>query len=131
MEADGPANTKTRECTEGAATAAQAMRGDSFSARRVEPGPKINSTSVGMMAESSALPCRDDVLVENGDASPKSCLRSFKMRSSTAAGGLVPAGKTSTATETTFNEPLLQFYSTEEVNCKKTSTPYVSYDSSV
>ena len=29
MEADGPANTKTRERTEGAATAVQAMRGDS------------------------------------------------------------------------------------------------------
>ena len=130
MEADGPANTKTRKRTEGAATAAQAMRGDSFSARRVEPSPKINLTSVGMMTESPALSCRDDVLVENGDASPKSCLPSLKMRSPTAAGGLVLTGKTSTATEITFNEPLLQFYSTEEVNCKKTSTPYVSYDSS-
>ena len=39
MEADGPANTKTRERTESAATAVQAMRGGSFSARRVEPGP--------------------------------------------------------------------------------------------
>ena len=29
MEADGPANTKTQERTEGAATAVQAMRGDS------------------------------------------------------------------------------------------------------
>ena len=33
MEADGHANTKTQERTEGAATAVQAMRGDSFSAR--------------------------------------------------------------------------------------------------
>ena len=32
MEADGPADTKTRERTEGAATAVQAMHGDSFSA---------------------------------------------------------------------------------------------------
>ena len=32
MEADGPVNTKTRERTEGAATAVQAMRGDRFSA---------------------------------------------------------------------------------------------------
>ena len=40
MEADGPADTtKTRERPEGAATAVQAMRGDGFSARRVEPGP--------------------------------------------------------------------------------------------
>ena len=29
MEADGPANTKTRERTEGTATAVQAMHGDS------------------------------------------------------------------------------------------------------
>ena len=30
MEADGPANTKTRERTEGAATAVRAMHGDVF-----------------------------------------------------------------------------------------------------
>ena len=35
MEADEPVNTKTRERTEGATTAVQAMYGDSFSARRV------------------------------------------------------------------------------------------------
>ena len=46
MEADGQASTKTRERTEGAATAAQVMRGDCFSARRVEPGPTTNSTTV-------------------------------------------------------------------------------------
>ena len=44
-EADGHANTKTRERTESAATAVQAMRGDGFSARRVEPGPNTSSTS--------------------------------------------------------------------------------------
>ena len=38
MEADGQADTRTRERTEGAATAVQAMRGDCFSARRFEPG---------------------------------------------------------------------------------------------
>ena len=51
MEADGPANTKTRERTESAATVVQAMRGDSFSARRVEPGPNTNSISFGVKAE--------------------------------------------------------------------------------
>ena len=56
MEADGQANTKTRERTEGAATAVQAMRGDGFSARRVEPGPITNSTNFGMKAEPPALP---------------------------------------------------------------------------
>ena len=129
MEADGPANTKARERTE--TLLQQYKRCDSFSACRVEHGPKINSTSLGMMAEPPTLPCRDDVLVENGDASPKPCLPSLKMRPPTAAGGLLPTGKTSTATETTVNEQLLQFYSTEEVSCKKTSTRYVSYGSSV
>ena len=37
MEADGPTNTKTRERTEGATKAVQAMHGDSFSASRVDP----------------------------------------------------------------------------------------------
>ena len=55
MEADGQASTKTRERTEGAATAAQAKRGDCSSARRVEPGP-TKSTSFGMKAEPPALP---------------------------------------------------------------------------
>ena len=58
MEADGYTDTKTRERTEGAATAVQAMRGDYFSARLVEPGPNTNSTSFGVKAEPPALPCR-------------------------------------------------------------------------
>ena len=69
MEADAPADTtKTRERTGGAATAVQAMRGDCFSARRVEPGPTTNSTSFGVKAEPPALACRDDVVVERGPA---------------------------------------------------------------
>ena len=146
MEVDGPANTKTRERTEGAATAVQAMRGDSFSARRVEPGPNTNSTSFGVKAEPPALPCRDDVVVESGDAAPKSCLPSLEMRSPTAAGGLVPTGEastptdtSSTATGTNFNQPPLRFYTTEETDLEansketnlRTSTPYASSDSSV
>ena len=134
MEADGPANTKTRERTEGAATAVQAIRGDSFSVRRVEPGPNTNSTSFGVKAEPPALSCRDDVVVESGDAAPESCLPSLDMRTTAAAGGLVPTGKTSTATETTSNEPLLRFYATEETNPKEkklwTSIPSTWYDSS-
>ena len=38
MVADGQANTKTPERTEGATTAVQAMHGDSCSATRVDPG---------------------------------------------------------------------------------------------
>ena len=56
------------------------------------------------------------------------------MRTATAAGGLVPTGKTSAATETTFNESLLRFYATEETNSRKkklwTSIPSAWYDSS-
>ena len=113
MEADGRANTKTRERTGGAATAVQAMHGDGFSARRVEPGPNTNSTSFDVKAEPPALPCRDDVVVECGAAASESCLPSMEMRPSTAAGGLVPSDKSSKASETTSNEPLLRFYETE------------------
>ena len=134
MEADGRASTKTRERTEGAVTAVQAMRGDCFSARRVEPDPTTNSTSFGVKAEPLALPCRDDVVVESGPAASESCLLSMEMRSPTAAGGLVPIGEASTASETTLNEPPLRFCPTVETdlepNCKKTSTPYASYESS-
>ena len=61
MKTDGLADTKTRECTEGAATAIQAMHGDSFSANRVQAGPETTSTSFGVKAESPAFSCRDDV----------------------------------------------------------------------
>ena len=128
MEANRSANTRTRERTEGAAKAVQAMHGDSFFATRVEPGPK-NSISFGVKAEPPALPCRDDVLVENVAAAPKWCLPYLEMRSPTAADGLLPTGEVSIATRTTFNQSPLRL-STVETNCKKTSTPYVPYDSS-
>ena len=93
MEADGPADKKTRERTEGAAKAVHAMHGDSVSANRVQAGPKTISISFGVKAEPPALPCRDDLLVENGAAAPKSCLSPLERRSPTAAGGLLPTGK--------------------------------------
>ena len=134
METDGPADTKTRERTEGAANAVQAMHGDSCSATRVELGPKTNSTSFGMMAEPPDLPCREDVLVEDGTAAPKSCLPSLEMRSPTASGGLLPTGEASTATKTTFKKSPLRLYATEETNSKEkslwTSIPSAWYDSS-
>ena len=138
MEANAQANTKTRERTEGAATAVQAMRGDSFSARRVEPGPNTNSTSFGVKAKPPALPCRDDVVVDRSVAASESCLPYLEMRSSTVAGGLAPTGEASTASGTTSNEPLLRFYETEEMNPEGDSkmedswtlTPSASYDSS-
>ena len=78
-------------------------------------------------------------MVESGDAAPKSCLPPLEMRSSTAAGGLVPTGEASTATETNFNQPSLRFHSTEETDSEAsskktnlvTSTPYASFGGSV
>ena len=129
MEADGHANTKTRERTEGAATEVQGMHGDSCFATRVDSSPKTNSTSFGVKAKPPAPPCRDDVLVENGASAPKSCLPSLEMRSPSAAGGLLPTGETSTATKTILNQPSLRLDLTEEINLKSL-TPYVLYDSS-
>ena len=58
----------------------------------------------------------------------------LKMRSPTAAGGLLPTFEASIATMTTYNQPPLRLYSTGETNSKKTNlrTPIlsVSYDSS-
>ena len=116
MEADGPADTKTRERNEGAATAIKAMHGDSCSANRVDPGPKTTSTSFCVKTEPPALPCRDAVVVENDAAAPRSCLPPLEMRTTTAAGGLPSTGKTSSATKTTFDQPPLRLYSTEETN---------------
>ena len=135
MEADETSDTKTRERTEGAAIALQAMQGDSCTtAQNVRDGPKT-SISFGVMPEPPDPPCRKYVFVEDGATSPESCLPSLEMRTSTAAGRSVPTGEASTATETTVNKPLLQSYSSEEENSKKkhlwTSTLYVSYHSSV
>ena len=138
MEADEYANTKTQERTEGATTTVQAMHGDSCTTeQKVQDRPKTSIT-FGVEAESPDLPCREDVLVEEGAASPESCLPSLEMRSPTAAGGLLPSGEASTATRATSNEPLLRFYATEEMNPEEdskkenlwTSTPYAPYDSS-
>ena len=105
------------------------MRGDSCTdQQKVQDGPKT-SIIFGMEAEPPHLPCRDDVLVEGGDAAPRSCLLSLEMRSPTAAGGLVPADEASTATETTSNEPLLRFYTTEEMNPEDDSKEKKSWTS--
>ena len=125
MGADGPANMKTRERTEDAATAVQVMHGYSYTtAQKVRDGPKT-SISFGVKAEPPDLPCRDDVLVEGGDAALTSCLPSLKMRTTTTARSLVPIGKTSTATETTSNEPLLRLCAIEGTNPKENI--YINY----
>ena len=115
MEADGRADTKTCERTEGAAKAVQAKHGDGCTAQMVQDGPKT-STCFGVKAEPPAIPCRGDVLVENGTAAPKSCLSPLEMRTTTAAGVLLPIGEASIATRITFNQPPLRLYSTEDTS---------------
>ena len=135
METDEPANTKTRERTEGAATEVQAMHGGSYSADRVDPDSMCSTSSGDNCTGPPAPPCSgENVLVDNRAAAPKLCLPSLEMRSPTAAGDLLPTGKTSTAMKITFNKPPLRFYSTEETNPKETnlwtSVPSAWYDSS-
>ena len=65
------------------------MNGTSSSVR-VDGGP-TSLTIFGMIAEPLALPYRDDALVDKGTEAPKPCLAPVKMRTPTAAGGLLPA----------------------------------------
>ena len=123
MEADIKADKKTRERTEGAATAIQGMYGNSFSVNRVDLDSKSSTSFGDDFTGPPALPCsRGDVLVDNGAAAPKSCLSPLRMRSPTAAGGLLPVGKASTTTRTTFHQPRLRFCPTEETSSERTST---------
>ena len=135
MEADGPTNTKTRERTKGAATAVYAMRGNNCSADRADLDPVCSTSSGDYCTGPPAPPCSgENALVDNRAAAPKSCLPSLEMRSPTAVGGLVPTGKTSTVTKTTYNETPLRLYATEEMNPKekklRTSISSASHDSS-
>ena len=108
IEVDVPEYKKTRESKEGAAAAVQAMHEDSFAANWVDPDPK---RSIRFGDDFTGLPAvfcsRDDALVGNGAAAPKSCLSPLEMRTPTAADGLLSTGKTSTATRNTFDQPPL------------------------
>ena len=128
MEADVPADEKSCERTKGVAKVVQAMHGDSLSAKRVQDD-RTTSTSFGVKAESPALPCRDDVLVENGAAAPKPCLSPLEMRATVVAGGLLPTDKASTATRTIFDQPTFWLCRTEEKKMR-TSVLYAWYYSS-
>ena len=129
MKVDITAHQKTRERTEGAAAAVEAKHGDSCSAKRVQAGPK-SSTGFGMKAEAPALPRRDDVLIDNGAAAPKSCFSPLEMRTPTVTGGLLPAGKASPKMRITYSQPRLRFCPPEETNSERTSIQYASYYSS-
>ena len=128
VEADGPSDTKTRERTEGAAKAVQAKHGNSCSANRVDLDAMCSTSFSDDSTGPPALSCsRNNALVENGAAAPKSCLSPLEMRSLTTAGGLLPAGEASTTTRITFRQPRLRFCPTEETNSERTSTQYALY----
>ena len=75
MEANGPANTKACERTEGAAIAVQAMRGDSCSADLVDPDLMCSTSSGNDSTGPPAPPCSGkNALGDNRAAAPKSCL---------------------------------------------------------
>ena len=128
MEADVLADKKTYERTEGAAAAVQAKHGDSCSAKRGQADLMSSTSSGDDFTGPLAHPCsRGDALVGNGAVAPNSCLSPLEMRRPTAAGGLLPAGKTSTATRIIFFQPCLRFCPTEETNSRTTPIQYASY----
>ena len=57
--------------------------------------------------EPLALPCRDDAMVNKGAAALKPCLSPVEMRVLRAAGGLLFAGTSSTATRIIFQQSFL------------------------
>ena len=126
-EADVTVDKKTRERTESAAAAVQTKRGDSCYAKRVQAGP-TSSTSFGKKDKPPTLPCRNDVLVDNGAAAPKSCLSPLEMRTLTAAGGLLPTGKVSTATMAIFQQLPLWFCLTKEIKSRGSNQYAMGYN---
>ena len=116
MEADIATDTKTHNRMEDA-EADQAKNGNSCSAKRVEDGP-TSLTSFGMEAEPPALPRWDDVLVDKGASAPKPRLSPMEICMLSAAGGLLPAGKTSTAAMTIFHQLPIWFCLAREIKSR-------------
>ena len=128
METDVRTDTKTRKRMKDVA-AERVTSGDNSSAQ-VNPDPMCLTSFGGDSTESPALPCsRDDAVVDNGAAAPKSCLSPVEMRTLTAARDLVLAGKVCTATRIIFYQPPLWFCQTEEIN-SRTTIQYAMDDSS-
>ena len=127
MEADITSVKKTCKRTEDAA-ASGAMNEDS-SFVQVDHDPMCLTSFGDDFTEPPALPCyRDDVLIDKGAEAPKSCLLTMKMRTQTAAGGLLPDGIASTVTRTIFLQPhLWNFCQPEEIHFRTTSVQYARY----
>ena len=85
------------------------INGDSSFAQ-VDPDPMCLTSFDDDSTEPLALPCcRDDVLVDKGAAAPKRCLSPMEIGTLTAAGGLLPANKASTAVRTIFLRPIFSW----------------------
>ena len=130
IEVDVTTDTKTHKRTEVAAAAERVMSGDNSSAE-VDPDPICLASFDEDYTGSPAHPCkRDDALVDNGAAALKPCFSLVEMRTLTAAGCLLPAGKVSTATRIPYYQPRLRFYPIEAMNSERTPIQYTSYYSS-
>ena len=129
MEADVKKDTKTRKRMEGAAAAQRVISGDNSFAH-VDTDP-IRLTSFGddFTGPPAFSSLRYDVLVDNSAVAPKPCQSPAGMHLRTATGGLLPAGKASTATRTTFGKPLLRVYPTEVINMRTSNQYATDYSS--
>ena len=129
MEADVISDTKTRNRMEYIA-AERVISGDNSSVK-VDTDPMSLTSSGDDSTEPPASPCsRDDTLVDNGAAVLNPRLSPVEMRTLTAADGLLPAGKASTATRIIYYQPRLRLCPTEETDSERTSFQYASYYSS-
>ena len=123
-----PSDTKTRERTEGAAATVQVNHGDNCSANQIDSDPMCLTSFGDDSTGPPALPySRDDSLVDNDAAAPKSCLSSLEIRTPIDAGGLLPTGKASTTTRDHLLPTVSWFCPTEETNSERTSIQYASY----
>ena len=130
METNVPSSTKTSERTEGAAAAVQVKHGENCFANHVDPDLMCLTSFGDDSTGPAALPySRDNALVGNGAAVPKSCISPVEMHVLTAAGGLLPAGTASTTTRTTFDQPLLWFCPIEEIHLRTSNQYAMDYSS--
>ena len=114
-----PPNEKTRERTEGAALKQfKRCMGIAFLRTGSIPTQEVLPASMVTPPDLRLSVFKDDALVGNDAAAPESCFSPLEMRSATAAGGLLPAGKASTTTRITFYQPRLRFCLTEETNLR-------------
>ena len=107
----------------------RAISGNSSSAQ-IDPDPMCLTSFGDDFIRSSVFPYpRDDALVNKDAAAPKPCLSPVEMRTLKAVKGLLPAGKSSTATRIVSYQPRLWFCPTEEINSRTTVQYAMDYSS--